>query len=105
MAIDLKKAFEGILKQWGHDILLLRKETRAGNQLIFERHTVRHIHPSAMLPGIDQQMIEGLTSQAERIYYFKLEAIPAKGDMIIERLPNSDSHEEWKIAFVVPFRG
>lgn len=109
---DLRKTVEGILRKWGHNILLQRVNTiHDGEEPDYttqlERHTVRHMYPANRgLPGIAQEQIEGVAYDAEMIYYFMWDVNPASGDRIyeeLERYPNTLN--VWLIDFALPMRG
>ena len=109
---DLRKTVENILKRWGHNILLQRVQSIHDGEepdytTILERHTVRHMYPANRgLPGIAQEMPEGVTYDCEMIYYFMWDVNPASGDRIyeeLERYPNNLN--VWLIDFALPMRG
>lgn len=109
---DLRRVVEGILRKWGHNILLQRVNTiHDGDEPDYvynlERHTTRHMYPGGRgLPGIAKEEIEGVAYDAEMIYYFMWDVNPASGDRIYEELERyPDLQNVWKIDFALPMRG
>lgn len=108
---SMKAQFESILKKYGHDIFLQRRSQTTGSEVTYsdtlEIHTVRYsISSSRSIMNKGQEMIEGLLSTSERVYFFKIEANPYDGDRIYEQDPRSATHQSvWSIDTVVPLHG
>ena len=71
--IDPKRAFNKILREWGHDVLLQR---RLDDNFIysdrFERVTTRHFFPSAeTLTQVQKEDKEGVNTNVDLIFYFE----------------------------------
>ena len=88
---NLRKSFDGMMRRYGHNILLQRRENAYTadtatykNQL--ERHTVRSMVPSRRLPNVAMEMPEGITHDSEAVYYFRWDANPREGDRIYENI-------------------
>lgn len=107
----MKSEFEGILKRYGHDIFLQRRSQSMDSEVSFsnslEIHTVRYsVANSRSIMNKGQEMIEGLLSTSERIYFFRESAQPFDGDRIYEQDPRTTSKQTvWSIDTVVGLRG
>jgi len=111
---DLRQAFDYILREWGHNILLQRwNGVECKYETTLERHTVRHKYPAVRgLPGIMQEQPEGLTHVVDMIYYFRRDAKPKEGDRIYEEderyagyPDNNTGKTVWLIDYALPMRG
>jgi len=111
MAFDARKVIKGMLQKWGHDIFLLRRLPNSEEfETVYERHTVRHMYPGSRIAEIDQEQIEGITHEADMIYYFQWDVNPREGDMIYEPDPRYEDYPlkgatAWVISYTVPMRG
>jgi hypothetical protein len=87
--IDPAKVFRNTLRQWGHDILLQRRlnsEMKYSSKV--EKITTRRSAPfSGSQPNAMSEDPEGLTVNAEMIYYFEAQVNPKTGDRIYENYP------------------
>jgi hypothetical protein len=107
----MKSEFEAILKRYGHDIFLQRRSQTTGTEITFsdkiEIHTVRYsVASSRSIMNKSQEMIEGLLSTSERIYYFKADAHPFDGDRVYEEDPRSNTKQTvWSIDTSIGLRG
>lgn len=110
MAVDLRRVFESFLRKYGHDVILERHDSE-DNITRYERHTTRHMYPgSGGLAGINQEQIEGITYDAEMLYYFKWNVNPREGEALFELDPRYKGFElngatRWKFSFAIPMRG
>lgn len=108
---NMKNQFEAILKKYGHDVFLQRRSQTTGAQVSYsdklEVHTVRYTISSARsIMNKGQELIEGLLSTSERVYFFKVEAKPYDGDRIYEQDERSATKQSvWSIDTVVLMRG
>lgn len=96
MSLDLRREFESIVRQWGHDVLLQRRILRSqtgiygtaennGFSTKLERWTVRHtLQRETQLIAAMRTKPEGLNVAADLIYYFPWDARPKEGDRIYE---------------------
>lgn len=115
---SLNRAFDGILRNWGHNILLQRR-TPDGKGFVqrLERHTVRHAVPSQGLARVEEERREGVVRNSDALYYFRAEAKPREGDRIYERDDRFDGRDDrvgtldgyaqttWTIDSAIPVRG
>jgi hypothetical protein len=107
--------FEVILKAYGHNILLQRAYIGDGSAATpsttyrrqLERHTVRYnVGRSRTLTRDEEELIAGIITNSERVYYFKWDAIPCEMDRIYEQDPSSPrGFYTFTINQVVPMRG
>lgn len=106
MSIQLKRTLDRILREWGHDVILQRvksPENTYSNKL--ERHTVRHKYPATRgLPGIREEMPEGIIHNVDMIYYFRSDAKPKEDDRIYEE-SLGEGQQTYIIDFALPMRG
>lgn len=105
MATRAHKALRTILSNWGHDVLL-QKSTEDGHADSLERHTVRHMEPSARLGLIQQEQSEGIVRDVDLVYYFLPDSKVKEGDRIYEqddRYPSGQT--TWIVDWAVPLRG
>lgn len=116
MSRKLRRALDGVLRNWGHDVMLQRKNPDGrGFQSKLERHTVRHRYPAVRgLPQIAQERPEGMTHVVDMVYYFNANARPREGDRIYEfdtRYDGMDGEVDdygqstWLIDYAIPMRG
>ena len=97
--MDLRKEFDIFLKKYGINVMLQRvdnaytpyEEPHYKNEL--EIHTVRSMHPrgSQVTDAVEEEM-EGLTYDADMIFYFRWDVNPTSTDRIYEyreRYPNN----------------
>lgn len=96
MSLDLRTEFSAILKKWGHDILLQRRELKSqsgiyatapnnGFSTKLERWTVRHtLQRETQLIAALRTKPEGVNISADLIYYFPWNSKPKEGDRIYE---------------------
>lgn len=114
--VGFRQSFDGIMRHWGHDIFLQRKNPSGnGFQDRLEKHTVRHMYPANRgLPQIVDEEMEGLVYNADMIYWFRTDASPREGDRIYERDNRYEGHANraarsgqttWLIDFALPMRG
>lgn len=84
--MSLESARDAILGNWGHDILLQRRDPSGKDWThTLERHTVRHMYPATRgLPTTMQERPEGIVHTVDMIYYFRPDARPREGDRIYE---------------------
>ena len=107
----MKSEFEAILKKYGHNIFLQRRtqttDTEVSFSSTFEIHTVRYsVANSRSIMNKSQEMIEGLLSTSERVYFFKESAKPFDGDRIYEEDPRTSTKQTvWSIDTTVGLRG
>lgn len=96
-----------ILRNYGHNVLLQRRTPNDdGWQTRLERHTVRHMEPSARLGLIQQEQDEGIVRDVDIVYYFRPGAMPREGDRIYERDSRYPSGQTtWIIDWALPLRG
>jgi hypothetical protein len=111
--MDLRREFDNILKNYGHNILLQRdsnslvpgKTPDYGH--VLEMHTVRHVYPNSNSLGfVQQEHIEGLNYDVDVVYYFRHDANPDPGDRVydnIESFPNGSII--FTIDWAAPMRG
>lgn len=103
--------FNKIISQYGHDIVLQRKNLGDKNQIEYsdelEIHTVRHAtHASRALPNVQKELFEGIRNTSDRIYYFRSEAIPFEGDRIYELDPRTkDGLQIFEVDQALALRG
>lgn len=112
--MDLRAEFEGVLKEYGHNILLQRQlsstptadnEGRPTYTNTWEKHTVRHRYPDDP-SQIAQEEIQGVNHDVDFIYYFKWDAKPSEGDHIWEYYQLDDDNKHlFTIDYSVPMRG
>jgi hypothetical protein len=108
--IDLRRTFEKILEQYGHDILLQRRledmiidQYRKPQFGKLERHTVRDMNASTIgLAGMQQEEVEGVLRNHNIAYWFRWDANPRDGDMIHEIL---EVKRSYTIDLAYPMRG
>ena len=107
----MKKDFNSIIRQYGHDVLLQRR-TQTVDSIptysdVLEKHTVRADSPnSRTLIKSQSENMEGLVNTSERIYYFKSEVNPYEGDRIYEvDYRNNKYQSVWVIDQAFPMRG
>lgn len=84
--INTKRVFRNILKEWGHDVLIQRRLSD-DNQYsdVLERVTTRHTTTaSRFLASSQQEEMEGVVINSDRIYYFESEVNPKSGDRVYE---------------------
>lgn len=103
--IDPARTFRATLRQWGHNILLQR---RLDDQMTYssklERITVRSHNPQlANQSNTMYENAEGLTVNAEMIYYFDSLSNPKSGDRIYEEYPTGT--QVFMIDQATPVRG
>lgn len=114
--MDLRAEFREILKNYGHNILLQRREdphATPGNPIYsntLEQHTVRYtFNPSgssSVLMGIRQEQSEGIAHDFEKIYYFMHDVFPREGDRIYENLEGFPNElNTFLIDYAAPMRG
>lgn len=123
--VDLRRTFNGLLRNWGHDVLLQRRLPDVYNDphpkplfaTKLERHTVRHMYPTnRALADVQAEHMEGLVITVDMVYYFKWDVSPEEGDRIYEiddRVPKGDSfrtvtntvRELYTIDYALPMRG
>lgn len=115
MMIDLRKTFDNLMRDAGHQILLQRRSLDDTDnphpQKIWadqlEKHTVRHRYGrNTGLPNVLTTAPEGQIHDADMVYYFRYDADPREGDRIYEM----DSRFKEKLAtllisFAIPMRG
>lgn len=95
-----RKKFDGILSQYGHDVYLQRRIVDRGTKNYsyredngftakLEKHTVRSrlANRSTSIPGIKDEMPEGLVQDVDKIFYFRYDVNPDKHDRIYEHEP------------------
>lgn len=102
----LKKGLNGILKSWGHNVVLQR---RAADGVAFsetlEKFTVRHMYPANRgLPKVREERPEGIVHTVDMIYFFEGNAYPKEGDRIYER-DAGIGQTTWIIDYSLPMRG
>jgi len=87
--IDPAKVFKSTLRQWGHDILLQRRlDDNMKYSSKVEKITTRRSAPSSgSQTNAMSEDAEGLTVNAEMIYYFESHVNPKSGDRIYENYP------------------
>jgi hypothetical protein len=70
--INTAKAFQKILREWGHDVLIQRRLSDDGVYSDrFEKVTTRHITAaSRYLASTKEETTEGVIINSDRIYYF-----------------------------------
>jgi hypothetical protein len=110
---SMRQEMDRILANYGHDVYLQRvdntttdyEDIRYYDEL--EIHTVRFsVTANRALPGMRQEMREGILNTAERIYYFRYDANPFEGDRIYEIEPRpKDRQIVWLIDGAVPMFG
>lgn len=109
----MRDEMDRILANYGHDVYLQRVvDTSDDYQDItysddLEIHTVRFsITANRALPGMRQEMREGILNTAERVYYFRYDANPFDNDRIYELEPRPrDRQIVWVIDGAVPMFG
>jgi hypothetical protein len=106
--INASKAFQKILREWGHDVLIQRRLSDDGVYSDrFEKVTTRHITAaSRYLASTKEETTGGVIINSDRIYYFEASINPKSGDRIYEEL---SSGLESQILYVIeecyPVRG
>lgn len=109
---SMRKAFDGILRQYGHNIYLQRvMDPFNGDKITYksqlEKHTVRyHSGSLGSLGSVAQEMPEGNKYDFDILYYFRHNVNPISGDRIydnIEGYPNNTLI--YIIDYVTPLRG
>ena len=86
--INTAKAFQKILREWGHDVLIQRRLSDDGVYSDrFEKVTTRHITAaSRYLASTKEETTEGVIINSDRIYYFAPTINPKSGDRIYEEI-------------------
>jgi hypothetical protein len=106
--INVKKVFNKILREWGHDILLQR---RLSDDFVYddilERYTTRSLLPRNMaLANAQEEVPEGIITNSELVYYFEHNVNPKAGDRIYEQSYNTlEESTIYKIDDAYPVRG
>lgn len=112
---DLRKTMHGMLRDYGHDVLLQRRKPQEYNgphpeveyEATLERHTTRSVFGrSAGAAGVADERPEGLVHSVDMVYYFLWDVDPQDGDRIYEmdeRFVNKQS--TWVIDYAYPMRG
>lgn len=110
----MRRDFDNILKQYGHDVYLQRVDESKNNTEEdisyldkLEIHTVRFtITANRTLPGVRRELIEGILNTSERVYYFRYNADPFENDRIYEIQPRPNEKQSvWVIDAAVPLYG
>lgn len=109
----MRQEMDRILANYGHDIYLQRVDnttTDYDNIRYYDEleiHTVRFsVTANRALPGMRQEMKEGILNTAERIYYFRYDANPFDNDRVYEIEPRpKDRQIVWVIDGAVPMFG
>lgn len=107
----MRTEFEAILKRYGHNIFLQRRSQKTGEEVSYsdklEVHTVRYsISSNRSVMNKGQEVMEGLLSTSERVYFFKESAHPFDGDRIYEEDPRTNTNQTvWSIDTTVGLRG
>lgn len=88
---DMRKIFLGILKTYGHDVYLQRRdgETTGAHpqpkfKPVLEKHTCRRMFPSVALDAAADERPEGIVTTVDMIFYFMHTVAPKEGDRIYE---------------------
>lgn len=103
----MRQEMDRILANYGHDVYLQRVVDSSDYENItysdaLEIHTVRFsVTANRALPGMRQEMREGILNTAERIYYFRYDANPFDNDRIYELEPRP-RQVVWVIDGAVP---
>lgn len=95
---NLRKTLDIILRKYGHDIYLQRKDftihpqgphqirNNQGYRKELEKHTVRNRFPiTTGMSNVISEKLEGLAHNVDMIYYFRHDANPKEGDRIYEK--------------------
>jgi len=108
--VDLRRSFEGLLRRTGYNVYLQRRTNAySGGDPIYsnrlEKHTVRSVVPSMGMSTVEQQDMEGITHDSDRVFYFKHDVNPTAGDRIYEQVP-TQPHQQvtWIIDAAEPKR-
>lgn len=114
MNVNIKRDFESIIRNYGHNVYLQRVENaQEGNEKPsyaskLERWTVCSMFPGGSVRadstlGEDN---EGWTSDIDMVFYFQANANPTIGDLIYEEVNRFPNHESvYSIDFAIPMRG
>lgn len=111
-----RNKFNYIIREYGHNVYLQRRtidrgvrnysyRENSGFSDTLERHTVRSrlAGRSNSIPGIKEEMHEGLTQSVDKIFYFLHDANPDKHDRIYENEPTR--RLLYVIDWAQPYRG
>lgn len=104
----MRDDFDGILRQYGHNIYLNRRiradaDGTGSYADKFEIHTVRYDRGGSLQSAQDEAA-EGIITSSERLYYFRYNAVPFDGDRIYEHDPRV-VQTVWQIDTAIPMRG
>lgn len=122
---DLRRVVDRIMRDYGHNVLLRRRiadsngglypqaqYANRGGKPLYEKHTVRHMHPSSVaLAGTTQQQMEGVVTNIDRVYWFRWDVNPTEGDLIVDHKPvgmGANARTDWEhftIDYAQPMRG
>ena len=88
---NMRKVFLGILKTYGHDVFLQRRDGDTSGphpqprfKNVLEKHTCRRMFPSASLDVAAEERPEGIVTTVDMIFYFMHTVAPKEGDRIYE---------------------
>lgn len=111
-----RKKFDNILSQYGHNVYLQRRIVEVGEGIYgsrenfgfsnsLEKHTVRSrlAGRSTALPNVQEEMLEGLIQDVDKLFYFRWDVNPDKHDRIYEADPNGK--QIYNVDWAQPFRG
>ncbi len=111
-----RKKFDNILSEYGHDVYLQRRtvDRGRGNYNVrenngfsdkLEKHTVRSrlAGRSTSIPGVKEEMPEGLVHDVDKLFYFRWDVNPDKHDRVYEGKPGG--REIYVVDWSQPFRG
>ena len=84
--INTAKAFEKILREWGHDILYQRRiSDDFSYSEVLERITTRsQLAKSSRIAVTSEEQVEGYFVNSDLVYYFESLVNPQSGDRIYE---------------------
>lgn len=103
--MSMKSDFEQIIRSYGHDIFLQRKNNDLYSETL-EVHTVRYDSAVGQLSNAQVEAEEGIVNTTIRQYYFLASSKPFEGDRIYEQEPEAPSGQSvWLIDATVPMRG
>lgn len=106
--IDAKRAFNKILREWGHDVYIQRMLSNGNHSDKFERVTTRQVGQSGLLnANSTQEMPEGMDTSYDAVYYFDDTVSPKEGDRIYENYSAkiNRSYTMYRIDTVTAVRG
>lgn len=105
--INAKRAFNKILREWGHDVYIQRQLANGNHSNKFERVTTRQVGQSGFMnTNSSQEQPEGIVTNYDAVYYFDGPINPKEGDRIYENYSTrSKDYSLFRMDAVSPVRG